>query len=59
MGYNYNFKHDVFLRLENNGFRKNNPDWANIKSLWDTLTANYVSKIDSTTKVGLEVNFIH
>lgn len=53
LGYNYNSKHDAFLRLENDGFRKNNPDWANYRSIWDTLTANYVGKIDSTTKVGV------
>jgi len=43
------------LRLENDGFRKANPNFQSYQSLWDTLTFNYVGKINPSTRVGLEV----
>lgn len=51
----FNGKHETFLRLESDGYRKVNPNWADFRSLWDTVTANYVGKIDQTTKAGVEV----
>ncbi len=53
--YTHQTKHQGFLRLENDSFRKNNPDWANCRTIWDNLIANYFVKADSNTKVGLEV----
>jgi hypothetical protein len=50
-------KHEMFLRLENEGFRNSNPNLTDLKSLWDTVTANYVGRLDQTTKVGVEVIF--
>ena len=55
LGHTFQNKHEVFLRLENDGFRRSNPDISDVKSLWDTVTANYVGRLDQTTKVGLEV----
>lgn len=47
--------HELFLRLENDGFRTVNPQINDFRSLWDTVTANYVGKLDRYTRVGLEV----
>lgn len=59
LGYGFKNKNEAFLRFENEGYRSANPKIANIASLWDTVTANFVAKIDSTTKVGVEViNFL-
>lgn len=55
--YTHQTKHQGFLRLENDSFRKNNPDWANCRTIWDNLIANYFVKADSNTKVGLEAKF--
>lgn len=58
IGHAPNKNHEVFLRLENDGFRSTNPNVADIQTIWDTVTANYVAKVDKYTKVGVEVNFI-
>lgn len=57
LGHVFHNKHETFVRLENEGFRSHNPNIADIKSLWDTVTANYVGRLDQTTKVGIEVIF--
>ena len=55
IGHAPNKNHEVFLRLENDGYRNTNPQIADVKTLWDTVTANYVGKLDRFTKVGIEV----
>jgi hypothetical protein len=55
LGHVFHNKHETFLRLENDGFRSSNPNITDVRSLWDSLTANYVGRLDQTTKVGLEV----
>ncbi len=55
LGHVFNNSHETFLRLANDGFRHANPSIADFRSLWDTLTADYVGRIDQTTKVGLQV----
>ena len=50
-----NKNHEVFLRLENEGFRSENPQISDVKTIWDTITLNWVGKFDKTTKAGFEV----
>lgn len=50
-----NKNHEVFLRLENEGFRNANPQISDVKTIWDTITLNWVGRFDSTTRAGLEV----
>lgn len=50
-----NSNNEAFLRFENEGFRSTNPNLSDVKTLWDKVTANYVSRLDSTTRLGLEV----
>lgn len=42
--------------MENNGFRKQNPDFKSYQSLWDTVTLNYVGKINPSTRIGFEAS---
>ncbi len=58
LSYTHQTKHQGFLRLENDGFRKVNPEFNNFKSIWDSVIANYFVKANSTTKVGLEVTIL-
>lgn len=58
LAYTHNKNNEAFIRLENDGFRKENPNWSDYKSLWDSLSFNYVSIVNPTTKVGFEVTFI-
>ncbi len=51
--YSINNKNDVYLRLENSGYRSANPNFADVQSIWDSITLNHVAKVDKTTKVGL------
>jgi hypothetical protein len=55
IGHSPSKNHEVFLRLENDGFRTTNPQLSDVKTIWDTVTANYVGKVDRYTKVGVEV----
>lgn len=55
IGNSPNKNHEVFLRLENDGYRSSNPNLGNIKSLWNSATLNYVGKVERYTKVGVEV----
>lgn len=48
-------RHEVFLRLQDIGFRNTNPDFSDVRSLWDAVTVNYVGRLNQTTKVGIEV----
>ena len=55
IGHSPNKNHELFLRLENDGYRSTNPNLGNFKTIWDSATFNYVAKADRYTKVGLEV----
>lgn len=57
LAYTHNKNNEAFIRLENDGYRKANPVWTDYKSLWDSLTVNYVTKVNPTTKLGFEVLF--
>lgn len=53
LGHIFADRHEVFLRLENNGFRLHNPNIQDIKSIWDTITLNYVGRLDQSTRAGI------
>jgi hypothetical protein len=56
LGYKINDTHQVFLRLENNGFRKDAFDWTNWKGYIDQVRVDFISQIkDKNIKYGLEV----
>ena len=56
LGYVFDNKHETFLRLQNDGFRLSNPNFADVRSLWDHLTADYVGRLNQTTKLGIQVS---
>ena len=58
IGHAPNKNHELFLRLENDGYRSANPNLGNFKTIWDSATFNYVAKFDRYTKAGLEVIFM-
>lgn len=53
LGHIFKDRHEVFLRLENNGFRLHNPQLDDVRSIWDTLTLNYVGRLDQSTRAGI------
>lgn len=54
MSYSINNNNEAFLRFENSEFRKINPNWTDVATLWDTVTLNYVTKLENKTRVGFE-----
>lgn len=53
LGHTFKDRHEVFLRLENNGFRLSNPQIDDFRSIWDTLTVNYVGRLDQSIRAGI------
>lgn len=55
-GYKINDDYQTFVRLENNGFRKEALDWQNWKGYFDQARVDLVSSIkDKNIKYGIEV----
>ncbi len=45
--------HEAFLRFENDGFRNANPNVSDVRTIWDSVIANYVGRLNRTTRVGV------
>ncbi len=56
-GYEPDNKTSLFLRLENNNYRKDYSELRSLKFLFDTAFIDIVSSYSSTLKYGMEVNF--
>lgn len=52
-GYHANDNTSVYLRVDVNGFRQHNPVLKRIDTIWDTLTADVIHKINNKSKVAL------
>lgn len=59
LGHVFNERHETFLRLQNDGFRLANPNFSDVKSIWDHLTLDYVGRLNQTTKLGIQVSFFY
>lgn len=58
LGYRPNLNTDVFLRAEVAGFRKQNFNIQQPKTIFDSVTADVVTRIDDKSKLALEVIFV-
>lgn len=56
-GFYYNSNSSVFLRAEVNKFRGHNPNFKNPSTIFDKVIADFTHKINSKSKVALEVYF--
>ena len=54
LAYTHDAKHSVFLRANNEGWRKQQVP-CEIVNMCEVITANYVNKINDESRLGLEV----
>jgi len=54
-GYKVNDTTNAYLRVENQGYRKDAFSWSNFKGYFDNLKVDVTSKYQSNIEYGLEV----
>lgn len=57
-GYHFNDNTCGYLRVEVDGFRNHNPDLKRVDTIFDTLTADVIHKINSKSRAALEVKLL-
>ena len=55
LAYTHNSQHSLYVRLENDGYRKENPSFNDPVSFFDNVIVDYVNKIDDKSKAAVEV----
>ena len=51
--YTHNDQHSVYLRAENDGYRRANPKMNDPASMFDNIIVDYVNNIDSKSKAAV------
>lgn len=53
LAYTHNSQHSMYLRLENEGYRRENPSMNDPSGFFDNVIVDYVNKIDDKSKAAL------
>ncbi len=53
LGYYFQKKTCAFLRAEVNGFRSHNPDIKHVDTIFDTITADLIHRINDNSRAAL------